>query len=206
MQISEFFPNPENKDIDGEFIELFNDGISVIDLMGWKIKDASGKIFIFQQKEIIGPQEYLALFFKKTKISLNNNGEILYLYDKNDVLIDKAEYSGIASPGTSYIRSKEGFIKTFRPTPGSKNIFVSSENVSSNKATKHFSLDKKSNRPINENSQIFYNVNSIENQEQVINSSPSLYSNIIVLFIISLILAFIFRLAIKLFSRTIAED
>ena len=122
MIISEFLPNPVGKDTDGEFIELFNNGSEAVNLVGWKLKDASAKTFTFT-RESIRVGEYLILDYKTTKISLNNNGETLYLYDSQGRLIDKAEYVGTAVAGQSLIRQNGKFVFTKEPTPGKANIF-----------------------------------------------------------------------------------
>ena len=108
MIISEFLPNPIGKDTDSEFIELFNDSQKQINLTGWKIKDASGKTFTFKN-QTIGAGEYLALNYKTTKITLNNDAETLYFYDPNGNLIDKGGFSGAAPAGKSFVRQNNQF-------------------------------------------------------------------------------------------------
>lgn len=106
MIISEFLPNPIGKDTEGEWIKLFNDGDVAVNLNGWQIKDASGKTFSFYNLEI-DPGKYLTLDYKTTKISLNNNGETLFLYDSKGSLIDKAEFIGLAPEGKSFVFSNQ---------------------------------------------------------------------------------------------------
>jgi len=108
--INEFLPNPVGKDIEGEWIKLFNNGDAAVDVSGWQIKDASGKTFVFSaaNKNIIAGGKILTLDYKTTKISLNNNGETIFLYDKAGNLIDKAEYTGMAADGKVYIRAENG--------------------------------------------------------------------------------------------------
>lgn len=108
--ISEFLPNPAGKDTEGEWVKLFNNGDTAVNLNGWQIKDASGKAFIFSatNKNIIAGGETLTLNYKTTKISLNNNGETIFLYDKSGKLMDKAEYIGTAADGKIYVRAENG--------------------------------------------------------------------------------------------------
>ncbi|MFH1346664.1 MAG: lamin tail domain-containing protein [Spirochaetota bacterium] len=108
--ISEFLPNPAGKDTEGEWIKLLNNGDAAVNLGGWQIKDASGKAFIFSapNKNIIAGSETLTLDYKTTKITLNNNGETIFLYDKNGILIDKAEYTGTANDEKIYVRAENG--------------------------------------------------------------------------------------------------
>lgn len=147
MVISEFLPNPVGKDTDAEWIELFNNGDSEINLSGWRLKDASGKIFSFGNIEI-SPGGYAVLDYKTTKISLNNDGETLFLFDRDGNLIDKAEYVGAAPEGKSLIRQaplENNFIFAGQPTPGKENIFVA-QNKQSNPEN-----------AINQNAAVVYN-------------------------------------------------
>lgn len=117
MIIYEFLPNPIGKDADGEWIKLFNDAGAAVNLGGWRIKDVLGKTFSFPPKAdqlmvdkqvVVDSGEYLTLDYKTTKISLNNNGETLFLYDASGNLVDKAEYAGSAAEGKSLIRQNDG--------------------------------------------------------------------------------------------------
>mgnify|MGYP001615522497 CR=1 FL=1 len=123
MVINEFFPNPVGKDTDAEWIELFNNGNSEINLSGWQMKDVSEKTFIFKN-QTIGAGEYIVFDYKTTKISLNNDGETLFLYNRSGNLIDKAEYVGTAPEGKSLIRQGNNFVFASQPTPGKENISV----------------------------------------------------------------------------------
>ncbi len=163
MIISEFLPNPVGKDTDGEFIELFNNGGEPIDLGGWKIKDSSNKTFAFINQKI-GAEEYLVLDYKTSKISLNNNGEALFLYGQQGNLVDRAEYSGTAEVGKSLIRKDNHFVFTDKPTPGKANIFevVEAGNpasaLSKNYESKSLSNDTNSASLINNNGFGFSNL------------------------------------------------
>lgn len=110
MIISEFLPDPAGKDTGGEWMELFNNGASPINLKGWAIKDASGKTFKFTKETPVEPGTYLKIDYLTSKISLNNNGETIFLYDLSGSLIDKAEYSGKALEGQPLIRQGDKFI------------------------------------------------------------------------------------------------
>lgn len=135
--ISEFLPNPIGKDADGEWIKLFNNSNTAVDLSGWQMKDASGKAFIFSttNKNIIVGGETLTLDYKTTKIAINNNGETIFLYDKAGNLIDKAEYIGTAVEGKSYVRSESGkFILSGSPAGVQETNFVSSQTSLNNES------------------------------------------------------------------------
>lgn len=128
MIISEFLPNPIGKDTDGEWIKLFNDAVVTVNLDGWQIKDASGKTFSFKQTAI-NPGEYLTLDYKTTKISLNNNGETLFLYNASGNLVDKAEYAGSAVEGKNLIRQNNGQFVFVGQTTKEKIDAVITQNV-----------------------------------------------------------------------------
>ena|SRR3989338_7076 len=98
VQIKEFLPNPIGKDQDGEYIKLSNSANQDINLTGWFIKDQSGKKFDFGNQKIKGGGE-LVLDYSTTKISLNNNGETLFLYDNSGNLADQLDYTGTALEG-----------------------------------------------------------------------------------------------------------
>ncbi|MCL5017062.1 MAG: lamin tail domain-containing protein [Patescibacteria group bacterium] len=97
MIIQEFLPNPVGADNAGEYIKIFNDGDKAVNLAGWKISDASNKSFSLSGT--IQPGGNLSLPYSQTKISLNNNGETISLFDAKGALVDKLGYSGVATEG-----------------------------------------------------------------------------------------------------------
>jgi len=97
MIIKEFLPNPVGSDKGGEYIKIFNDSERSVDLAGWKVSDASKKEFVLSG--VINSKQELVLFSTKTKISLNNNGEAIFLVDPKEILIDELRYSGVAEEG-----------------------------------------------------------------------------------------------------------
>lgn len=97
MIIESFLPNPIGKDVQGEYIVLRNNEPATINLSGWQIKDAKGKVFHLRGELPAG--EALLLPYNLTKISLNNNGETVYLYNVSGLLIDELSYVGSAIEG-----------------------------------------------------------------------------------------------------------
>lgn len=97
MIIKEFLPNPVGSDKDGEYIKIFNDGSSPVNLSGWQIKDASEKAFKLSGNLNAGQE--LILFSSQTKIILNNDGERILLYDATGKLVHELDYSGQAKEG-----------------------------------------------------------------------------------------------------------
>lgn len=97
MIIKEFLPNPVGSDKEGEYIKIFNDSDKPVNLAGWKLSDASKKEFALSG--IIKSKNELVLFSSQTKISLNNNGETVFLTDAKGIQIDKLGYTGAAEEG-----------------------------------------------------------------------------------------------------------
>jgi cysteine-rich repeat protein len=78
--ISEVFPNPPGDDSKNEFIELYNKGDKSVDLIGWRLGDASDKRYQFKQATIIEPHEFLAIKRSSSSIALNNDEETVKLF------------------------------------------------------------------------------------------------------------------------------
>ena len=108
MVIKEFLPNPVGNDQEGEYIKVLNDSDSAVNLSGWQIKDAAGKIFRLNNKLAAGQE--LILPYSQTKISLNNSGEQLFLYDAAGKLVDELSYSGQAGEGQIITRNQKSII------------------------------------------------------------------------------------------------
>ena len=104
MIIKEFLPNPVGADKDGEYIKIFNDGDKAVNLVGWKISDASKKSFVLSGT--LDSKQELILLSAKTKISLNNNGETIFLTDSKGVLADKLGYTGVAEEGKIVLKQE----------------------------------------------------------------------------------------------------
>jgi len=104
MIIKEFLPNPVGPDKDGEYIKIFNDGDKAVNLAGWKISDVSKKSFTLSGT--LDSKQELILLSAKTKISLNNNGETIFLTDSKGVLTDKLGYTGVAEEGRVILKQE----------------------------------------------------------------------------------------------------
>jgi hypothetical protein len=97
----EILPNPLGKDTDGEWIKIANIGDQPVNLSGWTIRDKSGKTFLFSQiseeYNVLPGGKDLILKYSLTKISLNNDGDELSIYNQEGQLIDKISYTGPVS-------------------------------------------------------------------------------------------------------------
>lgn len=119
IRLNELLPNPSGRDGDGEFIELFNEGTTSVDLRGWKITDRDHS-FSFSSSVVLDPQHLLALTTAETKLSLKNSGKNeWYLVDPFGAIQHGVAYEG-APEGKSFSRVGDRWAWT-TPTPGKEN-------------------------------------------------------------------------------------
>ena len=146
ITLYEILPNPVGADSRNEWIKIYNSSGQDVNLFSWRIKDASGKTFVFQQKEI-GSNSFLTIPSKQTKIALNNNGDSLFLYDQNNNLIDRASYDFVVSEGTVLSRKDNLFVLGQNP--------ILKENQSPSKQTDKAQFTSQANalshKPLTEN-------------------------------------------------------
>lgn len=107
-----------------EFIELFNDGASSIDIAGWILKDALSTRHIFPNLTILNPNQHLVVFgggspslpgilwqtASSGQLSLNNTAETVTLLDINDQMIDQVIYGSMANQDQSIIKIDNSWI------------------------------------------------------------------------------------------------
>lgn len=129
IQINEWLPNPSGKDLENEWIELYNNSNQKINLNNWVIYSNS-KFFKIKNK-IIDPYSFLILKRQETKLGLlNSNGE-LKIFDPNGKLVDEAKFFGQAPENKSFSRFNKEFIFT-TPTPNQKNDFKQTAQIIKN--------------------------------------------------------------------------
>ena len=97
--ISKLLPNPVGKDSSGEIIVIKNSNNFAVHLAGWKIENKSHKSFIFSSNDVIKSNSLYTLLRSKTKIPLNNNGDIVKLFNNSGLLKDSITYSKNISEG-----------------------------------------------------------------------------------------------------------
>lgn len=120
--ISELLPNPAGSDTAGEWIELHNASDVSQSLAGWSLKDASGKVYSFSDQSV-SAHGFLVLPYSTTKISLNNSGDTIFLYDASGALADSFSYAQTMKDDVALARGADGTIAlTITPTPGKANI------------------------------------------------------------------------------------
>ncbi len=131
--INEFVSDPSDDDV--EWIELYNNTHTNVDLSGWIIEDASGAKTLLN-KQISG---FGFIAIENPKGKLNNKGDIIILRDCRGNLIDKVVYgslsnSNLPAPRDPYslARKIDGY-NTFNnaqdfalaePTKASANIII----------------------------------------------------------------------------------
>ncbi len=97
VTISRFLPNPAGSDTAGEWIEIANNGTERAVLAGWRIADHGGKVFYL--KGVLESKAVIHLPYETTRISLNNGGETLYLFNPEGEVVDTLSFSGDAAEG-----------------------------------------------------------------------------------------------------------
>ncbi len=103
--LNEVLPNPEGLDtqggLQGEWVEVYNNGNTPVDLTGWYIEDLAGNKVFFSASTTMNGQtivdvpgsgnEWVVLFMGGAVLN-NDSAETVYLYDNNGVLKDQYSY------------------------------------------------------------------------------------------------------------------
>ena len=127
---------------DKEYIELYNNGNTPVDLGGWKISDISGSSENFYTistaggsfkatpqngSTVIPPHGYMVLNLSNGS-ALNNTGDTVRLYMPDNTLVDTHTYPGVPT-GKSVVRFPDGlgYWVDPEPTPGEANIVTEAE-------------------------------------------------------------------------------
>lgn len=136
--ISEFLPNPDGPDDGEEWIELYNDSASTVDLSNW-ILDDSGKdasigssAYSLPSGSVISGSSYLAIDLPDKSFALNNTGgDTVRLFHPDQLLATQVSYTGNAAVDTTYARKPDGTYAWTFATKASANLFglVSSQDV-----------------------------------------------------------------------------
>jgi hypothetical protein len=97
LTVSEIMPNPVGVDSQNEWIELYNDGPSDINLGNWSLDDEEGgsKPYIIPDTTVIKTKSALIIHISESKISLGNTKDQVRLFDfegavKSDVPYEEA--------------------------------------------------------------------------------------------------------------------
>ncbi|MDP4038750.1 MAG: lamin tail domain-containing protein [bacterium] len=130
LMITEIFPDPASPQTDSndEFIEIYNPNNFDVNLKSWSLRDNSNNIYAFAD-QIIGANLYLVISSKDTSISLNNDGDIISLFNPLGQAVDQTADYGKAEEGLSWGLTTQGWGWTVAPTPGTTNsaLYVKGE-------------------------------------------------------------------------------
>lgn len=117
-------------DIYDEWLELYNPSGEEILLSGWQIYDSTSRYTFPEAK--IGAHGYLVLFRSKSKISLNDDGDLLTLVSPADEAVSEISWDK-AERGLAYGYFRGEYLWTTTATPNENNIFsaqlVEEENI-----------------------------------------------------------------------------
>ena len=97
VYIESLLPNPVGQDAGNEWIRIASDSSDAENIYGWRIEDAGGAVFYLNDLGVIQPDENIEL--KQAGVNLNNNGDVVLLYDKNGAEVDRLGYSESVAEG-----------------------------------------------------------------------------------------------------------
>jgi len=108
VMINKIMPSPEGADSVNEYIEIKNTNNFEVDLSGWILRDkrGGGKEYVLEEK--IAALSSLTLFRPKTKITLNNDGDGLELFNPKKEIADAVDF-GKAQTGIAFVRTAQGW-------------------------------------------------------------------------------------------------
>lgn len=140
LEITEFLPNPQGSDDasipNGEWVEIYNNGNTEINLEGFIINDDYGNgliisgINVLEDNATISADGFLVIYRNGDgKLELNNDGlDSVRLFDSSNNLIDEVSYSN-SKEAVSWSKI-DGVWKQELPSPNSINIDVEDFNKS----------------------------------------------------------------------------
>ena len=140
--LNELIPNPNGYDDDvwpnGEWIELYNNGSSAINILNWELENQASKILVANSDSIVGyeagnsstwtiqPGDYLVVARNgSANFYMTNTGGYVDLLDSSGTRVDQASWSTTSSSGVSLEEDSANptadWVPTNQPTPGSAN-------------------------------------------------------------------------------------
>jgi len=144
-------PNPVTDD---EWLELKNVDTVTLNLAAWKITDESNKAFTIDSLTLSPGQ--VERIFPKT-VSLNNDGDLISLYDSKGKLIDTLNYPKSAkgqlfgrdtSNNTASINEEDNETKNSNESEDNKNSIQQSGSVLSSQSTTNTNYNKYFKKPM----------------------------------------------------------
>ncbi len=128
--INEFLPNPGTIDwdansiiseTDDEWVEVYNNGTSAVNISGWTIADAVGTRYTFPQDSFIEAGEFITIY---GTLGLNNGGDMARLRDSLNNIVDSITYLYDPGNDVSIGRDTDGGLSIVNwtyPTPNAEN-------------------------------------------------------------------------------------
>lgn len=131
---SEIFPAPVKSSLK-EFVEIGNDGDTVIDLSGFFLDDIDGgsKPYKIPDNTLLEPATYLVFSQDQTKLIFNNTVDSVRLLgrDQDEVLV--VSYEKTEENQSYIIDENNDFVWTTSITPGDQNVFTEDIKTSTKK-------------------------------------------------------------------------
>ncbi|MDD5750241.1 MAG: lamin tail domain-containing protein [Candidatus Pacebacteria bacterium] len=105
---NEILPSPEGPDEQNEWLEIFNANDFAVNLAGWQIKDTAGavKTYVLPDNSLVAANGFLVISRPESKITLQNNGDGLELYNPDKELVHRIAFP-TAPNNQSYNRNPE---------------------------------------------------------------------------------------------------
>jgi hypothetical protein len=122
VMINEILPSPEGPDEENEWIEIFNNAESPVDLSGWQITDTKGAVTVYRFPDgtKIEAKDFLVLKRPETKIILNNENDGINLVQPDSNILQKISYEN-APLNQSYNKAGNKWAWNKSLTPGAEN-------------------------------------------------------------------------------------
>jgi hypothetical protein len=191
LVINEFLPNPDGRDENREFIELYNECDKKLNLDGLTLKVGRFKLKLSGE---IKEREFKVLRNSDYRFYIRNSGEEISLLKDKETLY-KISYSGKAPEGLSFSRNEEEWFWTL-PTPGRENEKESyQENNLKVEESKEVKVNKSSKEEIETND--FDKSILNEGKAEIYSSEPKIIQIFLPLVFITLI-ALVFTILFKI--------
>lgn len=119
LSLSEFMAHPDGKDAQ-EWVEIYNDNLTTVNIAGFKIDDIEGgsSPFTIPSEVTIPARSFLYFYFDA---KLNNDGDTVRFLSPSGQVIESFAYSSSTSGSAWAKDSKNNWVETTTPTLGGPN-------------------------------------------------------------------------------------
>ncbi|MBU1037172.1 lamin tail domain-containing protein [Patescibacteria group bacterium] len=157
VRINEILPNPQGSD-EAEWIELYSNSTSTVDLTGWQLDDDEGGSRPYKMEEIsIKPGEFLVINRSDSGLALNNSSDKVRLISPDDQLVDEVFYENVKEDYSYNFLDGEWYWSN-NVTPGEENFI---EVLGTQQEEKLKLVENQNNGLIN-----FYSINEVKELEK----------------------------------------